>query len=66
MEKEDTKRAIIAEILLTKGGVDANVTDANGQHTPLHLCAMNGYAEVANVLLGSSGQAEVNPVNKIT
>ena len=66
VEKEDEKRAIIAEILLSKGGVDANVTDSNGQHTPLHLCAMNGYAEVAKVLLGGSGQAEINPVNKIT
>lgn len=65
-EEEDKKRAIIAEILLTKGGVDPNITDAKGQHAPLHLCAMNGYAEVARVLLRHSKKAEVDPVNKLT
>ena len=66
IEEEDKKRAIIAELLLTKGGVDPNITDSRGQHTPLHLCAMNGYATVANVLLGHSKKAEVDPVNKLT
>ena len=66
IDEEDKKRAIIAEILLTKGGVDPNITDARGQHTPLHLCAMNGYAAVASVLLRHLKKAEVDPVNKLT
>ena len=66
IEEEDKKRAVIAELLLTKGGVNPDITDSRGQHTALHLCAMNGYAEVAKVLLRHSKKIEVDPVNKIT
>ena len=66
LEKEDEKRSMIAELLLTKGMADANIRDSRGEHTPLHLCGMNGYAKVAKVLLGDNGKADVNPVNKIT
>jgi len=66
VEVEDKKRATIVELLLTKGGVDPNVTDSRGNHMAIHLCAMNGYASVASVILSHSQRAEVDPVNKIT
>ena len=40
------------------------VTESASQNTPLHLCAMNGYAKVAGVIL--EGKASVDPVNKIS
>ena len=66
VEEEDKKRATIVELLLTKGGVDPNITDSRGNHMAIHLCAMNGYASVASVILSHSQSAEVDPVNKIT
>ena len=66
VEVEDKKRATIVELLLTKGGVDPNITDSRGNHMAIHLCAMNGYASVASVILSHSQSAEVDPVNKIT
>ena len=62
MAKEDEARAAIAEMILLKGA-DGNATESKGRHTPLHLCAMNGYARVARVLLGEHGRVDVNPVN---
>ena len=44
--KEDSKRARVAEILMAEGEADANSREKNGRQTPLHLCAMNGYAKV--------------------
>ena len=41
------------------------VTESASQNTPLHLCAMNGYAKVAGVILQGS-KASVDPVNKIS
>ena len=41
------------------------VTESASQNTPLHLCAMNGYAKVAGVILEGS-KASVDPVNKIS
>ena len=66
IEEEDKKRTIMAELLLTKGGVDPDTTDSKGQHTALHLCAMNGYANVARLLLRKSKKIQVDPVNKLT
>lgn len=66
IEEEDKKRTVMAELLLTLGGVDPDTTDSKGQHTALHLCAMNGYANVAKLLLRKSKKIQVDPVNKLT
>ena len=66
IEEEDKKRAIIVELLLSKGQANPNITDSRGQHTALHLCAMNGYSNVATILLRHSSKSEIDPVNKIT
>ena len=66
VNEEDEKRATIVELLLTQGQVDPKITDSRGQHTALHLCAMNGYAKVATTLLQHSNKPDIDAVNKIT
>ena len=66
VKEEDQKRANIVDLLLTQGQVDPKITDSRGQHTALHLCAMNGYANVAMTLLKHSSKPDIDAVNKIT
>ena len=66
MKEEDEKRASIVDLLLTQGQVDPKITDSRGQHTALHLCAMNGYANVAMTLLKNANKPDIDAVNKIT
>ena len=66
IKEEDQKRATIVDLLLTQGQADPKITDSRGQHTALHLCAMNGYANVAMTLLKHSNKPDIDAVNKIT
>lgn len=61
---EDRARAELASLLLRHGAV-AGAREPNGQQTPLHLCAMNGYHRTARVLV-REGRANVDAVNKVS
>jgi len=59
----DKHRSEIINLLIAKGA-DVNVREPQGQQTPLHLAAINGYALVCKNLLEAG--ADVNSVNKIS
>lgn len=46
-------------------GANPNVTEPKGNQSCLHLCAMNGYASTAKVLIQEGG-AKLNVQNKIS
>ena len=45
---EDERRSGVARLLLEHGG-DVNGREPQGFQTPIHLCAMNGFARTAKV-----------------
>ena len=67
MADEDGKRCQIAGMLLA-AGADASLREAKSLNTPIHLCAMNGYARVLETILSNRQQQplDVDPVNKIS
>lgn len=51
--------------MISRGSAKSNLPEPKGHNTPLHLCAMNGYADVAQVLLSNGSDAnEVNLISK--
>ncbi len=62
---QDGVRAEIAALLLHHGA-NAGAGEPKGSQTPLHLAAMNGYAQVIRALLKDPvGAAKIDTVNRI-
>merc|ERR1719376_1222427 len=72
MREEDRKRCQIVGLMVDNCGskLELSLREAKSQNTPLHLCAMNGYALTAEALIkaanGAGGLFDVDPVNKIS
>ena len=61
--EEDSRRARVAEVLISEGQADVEAKEKNGRQAPLHLCGMNGYAKVReDALQRNAADSDANAV----